>query len=272
MNINRVSFYQQNQAYWQNGRAHSQAAAAEASLINVMGNAMLSLSKGKSSIANGQALKRVNSTLLAAVQNLLNPGSAPSTTGSTSSAKATAATKPIPATATGTARLTTATSLATLGILAGSTFSVTAGTNTTTYTSTGTDTVGSLISALNIDLPTNAHVTASLNNSGKLVITGRNTKDMIVIDGSGITGKALGFGLGTMTFKPVKGTPATGGTATASSSASTSSAGTSSGSTASSRTSAGIPATPSPLVQTSGTAASVLSASGASGSLVNMLT
>ena len=73
------------------------------------------------------------------------------------------------ATGTGTvAHLTNGTTLASLGIAAGNQITINDGTNTTTYTSTGSDTIGDLITAINGG---SATVKASLNASGNLVLT-----------------------------------------------------------------------------------------------------
>ena len=63
------------------------------------------------------------------------------------------------ATGTGTVPLTSGTSLSGLGFLTRGNFTVSDGTFTTTYQSTGTDTVGDLISAINSGAPGNALVT-----------------------------------------------------------------------------------------------------------------
>ncbi|HEX3992934.1 MAG TPA: flagellar hook-basal body complex protein, partial [Acetobacteraceae bacterium] len=96
--------------------------------------------------------------------------------------------------------LNTSTTLASLGIAAGQTITVNDGTNTTAYTSTGSDTVGDLVNAINAGT---AAVTASLNPSGNLVLTGNNYTATIAITGSGSTGSALGFATGANTFSPV---------------------------------------------------------------------
>jgi len=277
MSVGSVSLYQQDQNYWNQAQAQSQASSAQNSLINVIGAAMTDLSKGKASIANGIALKRVNSQLSAAVQAALgnstssssSSSSATSTSASSSSATSTS-TKGAPAVGIGTVPLSTGTSLATLGILAGGKISVTTGLTTTTYVSTGSDTVGDLINALNVDLPTNAQVTASLNSHGQLVITGRNDTAYVTVGGTGTDAAVLGFGVGHTTFKPTAPTPAASTTAPATSSASTSaSAGSSTGkSSKSSKTSS----TSAPVATTGlSTAAGILSADGVSGSLVDML-
>jgi trimeric autotransporter adhesin len=257
-----TSFWQQDQSYWSNQQAASASTAAQASLINVMGNAMVTEARGLASIANGQALKRVNSQLVAAVQSLLsgNSTSTGSSSSSTSSGSSTSSARP--ATATGTALVTTSTSLSTLGIPAGGTITISAGANTTTYASTGSDTVGSLMNAVNTDLVGNAAVTASLSNRGNLVLTSKNTTDTITI--RGIYASNLGFGVGNTTFKPTAGTASTSSAPTTSSSSAT----TSPKSTAKATTKQSFTTVAS---ETASSAASILSASGASGSLVNML-
>ena len=70
--------------------------------------------------------------------------------------------------------LTSDTSLLGLGFFTRGNFTVSDGTNSTTYTSTGIDTVGDLINAINSDTPGNAQVRAWLNGSGNLVITSQN--------------------------------------------------------------------------------------------------
>jgi hypothetical protein len=282
MSINSVSFWQQDQNYWQKSQAQGQASSAAASLINVMGQAETNLAKGLASIANGTALKRVNNELTAAVQAVLQPSSGGSTsssssgtTGSASSSSASAGssastgTSAAPATGIGKAPLTAGTLLSTLGILPNGTIAVSAGINTTTYTSTGTDTVGDLIDALNIDLPTNAQVTASLNSSGRLVITSRDDTDTISIGGSGTDAAVLGFGIGNNTFQPV----APKSTAASSTAASpTAASATSSATQSNSANKYKVATDVLPAKQSFSTGASILSASGVSGSLVDMLT
>lgn len=273
--IGSVSFYQQDQAYWQQQQAQAQAQSADDALINVMSQAEVNLGKGMASIANGTALQRVKSQLSAAVQAVLqgsSSGSSSSTSSSTgsaaSSSTASSSLSPTPAAGTGTVPLTTNTTLSSLGFLPGGTFSISDGTNITNYTSTGDDTVADLINAINSGP---AFVTASINGSGKLTITARNDKETITIEGSGIDAAALGFGNGNNSFSP-KQPPApksaanteTTGTST---SASTSTAGKSSAKTSGS--SAG--AVSSIEQQIASSAASLLNASGASGNLVDML-
>lgn len=104
------------------------------------------------------------------------------------------------ATGTGTvSSLTTGTTLSSLGITAGQTITVNDGTNSTTYTSTGSDTVGNLITAINGG---SAAVTASLNASGNLVLTGNNDSASITITGTGSAASVLGFATGSNTFSP----------------------------------------------------------------------
>jgi hypothetical protein len=252
------------------------------------------LGKGLASIANGAALKRVNSTLISDIQNLLQTNSSSSGTSSSSSSSSgtsgssqSASSTPTPATGTGTVALSTGTSLSTLGILPGGTITISAGLNSTTYTSTGTDTVGTLINAINVDLPTNAQVTASLNSAGRLVITSRNDKDSIAVVGSGIDASAIGFGVGNSAFQPTapaasssassssQGTSSSGTSSSSSGSSGSQSSSTSSSTSSTSSSSKSSTAIPSLLALTEqnlSSAAAVLSDSGVAGSLVNMLT
>lgn len=295
MSVSSVSFWQQDRNYWNQAQSWDNSIAATNSVITAMQSAETNLGKGLASIANGQALQRVNSQLVSAVESALqgsSGSSASGTSGSTSSSKTSSSTSSSstassgaaaasakPATGVGTAALTTGTTLSSLGILPGGTITISAGFNATTYTSTGTDTVGDLINAINVDLPTNAQVTASLNSSGKLVITSRNTKDSIAIVGSGTDATVIGFGVGNSTFKPTAPTnnaaaPSSASSSSNSSSSSSSTSSSSSSSTSSTGTSA-TEALPSLLAMTQqnlSSAAGILSASGVSGTLVNMLT
>ena len=98
--------------------------------------------------------------------------------------------------------LTDATTLASLGIASGDKVMIGDGTNTTTYTSTGTDTVGNLINAINSGASGNAAVTASLS-SGNLMLTGNNYTASIAVTGSGASDAAdIGFGASHNTFPP----------------------------------------------------------------------
>jgi flagellar hook protein FlgE len=98
--------------------------------------------------------------------------------------------------------LTSSTTLASLGIAAGDKITISDGTNTTTYTSTGTDTVGDLMSAINSGTAGNAAVTASLNASGDLVLTGSNDTASITVGGTASADSAIGFGAGANSFEP----------------------------------------------------------------------
>jgi hypothetical protein len=277
------SFYQQDQDYWNKAQAEDQATQAQSSLINVMAAAETNLGKGLASIANGEALTRTKSQLTSAIQAVLQGTSSSSTTtgssatGSTAPSSGTSASPslPTPATGIGTVPLTTTTPLSTLGILSGEAFSIDDGTNITKYTSTGTDTVASLINAINSGP---AFVTASLNASGHLTITGRNTKEIVTVQGTGNVATVLGFGTSNDSFTPT--IPKTSSASTASNpagasttSSTSSSAGTSSStSTSSKSTSSSSSAAVSSIAEElSSSAASILSASGVSGTLVDML-
>jgi hypothetical protein len=282
MSIQGVSFFQQDQNYWSQAQAQSQASTADASLINVMGTAETNLVKGLASIANQTALNRVNSQITALVQQVLDPssgstsssssGSSGSASGSSSSAASASSTAAAPATATGTVPVTTGTSLATLGILPGGTISVGAGGNVTKYMSSGTDTIADLINALNVDLPTNAGVTAALSSTGQLVITGRNDTDTITVEGSGNDAAAIGFGVSNDTFEPkAASSPASAPASSASSASSNSSTAAASGTGGSGSTPTSLPSYLALAEQGVSTAAGILSADGVSGTLVDLL-
>jgi hypothetical protein len=251
-----TSFWQQDQAFWQQNQNSSSTAATNA-VINAMSAAETNLGKGLAGIANSSALNRTNSRLMAAIQNVLN-GNAGQTTSSTGTSSAATTTIPVAATGTGTAALSTSTPLSLLGVLAGGKISVTAGMHTTTYTSTGTDTVGDLLKTINTNSFGSAQVTAALNSHGNLVLTSKNTTDVILV--GGLYASNIGFGVGNTTFKPTKKTaPAASTPATTQSPSKT-------GSTASTAK----PYSP-PANETVSTAASLLSNSGVAGSLVNLL-
>ncbi len=93
--------------------------------------------------------------------------------------------------------LSSTTTLASLGITSGQTITVNDGTNTTTYTSTGTDTVGNLLTAINGG---SAAVTASLGSNGNLVLTGNNYLASITVGGTAASN--IGFGAGENAFSP----------------------------------------------------------------------
>jgi flagellar hook protein FlgE len=112
------------------------------------------------------------------------------------------------AVATGTGTVSTATSatLASLGISSGQTITINDGINSLfTYTSTGSDTVGNLISAIN-----SAHtggtldVSAALSggSTGNLVLTGTNGIASITVGGTATADTAVGFGAGANSFQP----------------------------------------------------------------------
>jgi hypothetical protein len=260
-----ASFWQQDQSYWQQAQANDSSTSATDSVIDAIGSAETSLGKGLASIANQTALDRTNSQLTAAIENVLNgnTGSSSSTSGSASSSSSNSS--PSPATGTGTAALSVNTPLSLLGVLAGGKITVSAGTNLTTYTSTGSDTVGDLLNALNANDYGNAQVTAALNSSGNLVITSKNDTDTFVV--GGIYASNIGFGVGHQTFSPTKGSSSTSSAAsTSSSSAASSSTSTKSTSSSSSKTSYTTLAS-----EMSSSAASLLSDSGVGGTLVDML-
>lgn len=259
------SFWQQDQNYWQEAAQSDSSTAATDSVINAMSSAETSLGKGLASIANQAALSRVNSELSAAIQSILtgDTGSSSSPAGSASSSSSSSAS---PANGTGTAALTTSTPLSLLGIPAGGTITVSAGADTTTYASTGSDTVGDLMNAINADLFGNAPVTASLSSTGRLLLTSKNDTDTITV--GGIYASNIGFGVTNDTFKPTEGssTASSASAGTAASSASTTSSASTSTTTA--KTSKSYTTLGSEL---SSSAASLLSDSGAGGTLVDML-
>ena len=249
-----TSFWQQDQNFWQKSKQNENSIAATNSVINAMASAETNLGKGLAGIANSTALSRTNSQLVAAIQNVLN-GNTGQTSASTSTSSATT-TVPVAATGTGTAALSTSTSLSLLGVLAGGKISVTAGNHTTTYTSTGTDTVGDLLKVINTNSFGSAQVTAALNSHGNIVLTSKNTTEVILV--GGLYASNIGFGATNDSFKPTKKTvPAAPATTPTSSKTS---------GTASTAKSYSTPAT-----EMVSTAASLLSDSGAAGSLVNML-
>jgi hypothetical protein len=276
VSIQSVSFWQQDQSFWQTAQAQSQASSADAALINVMSQAETNLGKGLASIANGEALTRTNSQLSAAVQSALQGSTASSTSSSSSSSSSSAGASssspapiaPKPASGTGTVPVTTTTTLSSLGILPGGTSTIGDGTNVTTYRSTGSDTIGDLINAINNG---SAFLTASINSSSKLVITARNLKEPVVIGGGGIDPTAIGFGNGNNTFEPPPATPAKASSTSTSASASGTSSSTASAPTTSASTTSSKGAVQTIASLNAGSAESILSASGISGNLVDML-
>jgi hypothetical protein len=257
-----TSFWQQDQSYWQQAQSNDSSLAATDSVISAISSAETAKGKGLASIANQTALNRVNSQLSAAIENILSGNTSSSSSSSTaSSASSTTGTAAAPAIGTGTAVLSISTPLSTLGIRAGGTITVTAGANTTTYASTGSDTVGDLMHAINSDLVGTAAVTASLSSSGKLVLTSKNDTDEITVGGTYASN--IGFGSNNDTFKPTAGTAKSSSTPAATSTSTASTSSTTAASTKKSYTTLAS--------ETSSSAASVLSDSGVGGSLVDML-
>ena len=216
----------------------------------------------------------------------MNPGSTGSTASSSTSSAASSAsssTSSTPpkaaapvvaaaATGTGTVPLTSGTPLLGLGFLTRGSFTVSDGTFTTTYQSTGTDTVGDLISAINSGAPRNALVRAWLNGSGNLVITSQNKNDTVTVGGD--YAAALGFGSANATFAPTKPPPISHPVASSSTSASGSASSSASNGSASKSTAtpaSGISANSALALQTGGTAELLLASSGLAGSIVNIL-
>ncbi len=79
----------------------------------------------------------------------------------------------------------------------GDTYTVDDGTNTTSFTASAGKTVQDLINAINGGT---ASVTASLNGSGNLVLTGNNDVASITVGGTGAA--SIGFGAGQNSFEP----------------------------------------------------------------------
>jgi hypothetical protein len=275
MGIGSISFWQQDQNFWSQAQAQSQSAAQSNALINAMGSLMTNEVKGLASVATKTAQDRVNSQLTAALQSAVQSvsgGSAGSSSSSTSSVGS-------PAIGTGTVPVSANTALITLGIPAGGKVSVSDGTNTTTYTSTGTDTVADLINGINKIAYGNAQVNATLNSSGQLVLTGNNVNVSISV--GGLFASNIGFGTTNSSFQPVAPTPSTpsssttsssSGSSSSSSTAASSTSGTSStGSTNSAAANSAVFFNSSYALQTGGTAETLLASSGMGGSLLNVL-
>jgi hypothetical protein len=284
--IGSVSFWQQDQNYWSSAQQNSQTQAESATVISQMFGASTTLATGLASIANQTALSRVNTALTAAVQSALNPSSTGSSssasTASTASPSASASSTPTvaaPATGTGTVPLTSGTALLGLGFLTRGNFTVSDGTYTTTYQSTGSDTVGDLINAINANNPGNARVQAWLNNSGDLVIASKDLTDTVTVGGD--YASALGFGSNNAAFTPTAPSPPPSGPSATPSSSSSSSSSTGSSSSGSSPStsstggtaspSSGIPINSAFALQTGGTAELLLASSGSAGSIINLL-
>jgi cellulose 1,4-beta-cellobiosidase len=271
--VGSLSFWQQDQNFWNQAQAQSQSSASSDALITAIGGLMTNEVKGLASIANKTALDRVNAqfngALQSAVQTLTGSSGASSSSSNSSSAGS-------PATGTGTVPLSANTSLLVLGIPANGKITVSDGTNTTTYASTGKDTIANLINAINTNAYGNAQVTASLNSSGQLALTGNNETDSISV--GGLFASNVGFGAKNASFQP---TAPTSSSSTTSGSSSSSSAAASSTSGASSSTGSSTTTPPSPpaavlfnssyALQTGGTAETLLASTGLGGSLLNLL-
>ena len=274
ISVGSGSFWQQDQNFWARSQQITQAQTLSSTVIDQMFGASSTLTTGLASIANQTALDRVNTALSAAVQGALNPGSTGSTassstssTASSASSSSSAAAAPVvsaAATGTGKVPLTSGTPLSGLGFLTRGNFTVSDGTFSTTYQSTGTDTVGDLISAINSGAPGNALVRAWLNGSGNLVITSQNKNDTVTV--SGDYAAALGFGSTNATFAPTKPPPISHPVVSSSTSATSGSASKSTATPAS-----GISANSALALQTGGTAELLLASSGLAGSIVNIL-
>lgn len=282
MSVGSISFWQQDANFWNRSQVETQSLAQSDALITVMGNAITAEAQGLASIANQTALNRVNSQLTAAIQSAVHGTAASSTSSSSSSSSgsSTASGKaPVPgapASGTGTAPLSTSTSLFTLGILAKGQISVSDGTKTTFYKSTGTDTVGDLINAINANVFGNANVAAGLNDKGQLVLTAKTNTATIIVGGA--YAPNIGFGGGNNTFLPTApashAASATGSSSNAAAGAAAAGTHSTAGSSklsGSTPASSGIPSNSAFALQTGGTAALLLASNGGAGSLVNLL-
>jgi hypothetical protein len=155
--------------------------------------------------------------------------------------------------------------------LAKGTITINDGTNTTTYQSTGSDTVGDLLNAINKNAFGNAQVAAWLDGTGKLMITAKNQTATILVGGDNAAN--IGFGAGNTFFQPTAPTPASSSSSSSSSGASSasSSSTSSTGSSASSSTTSTKSASTNPLtnsalaLQTGATAETLLASNGLSG-------
>lgn len=263
MGIGSISFWQQDQNYWNQVQQNNAQSSATNSLISAMSSLQANKAKGMASIATQQAIDRTNAQLKAALESAIAQVQGQSASGSGSSTSTTPPT-PLAATGTGSVPLTAGTSLITLGIPPTGAITVSDGTNTTTYTSTGTDTVGDLINAINAAGPKNAQVTAYLNSSGKLVVTAQNNTSTISV--GGLFASNVGFNANNDSFQPtVPGTSSSSSTGSASSSSSST---TNSTSTSSRQSSTVAPRlfNSAYALQTAGTAATLLSSAGSSSS------
>jgi hypothetical protein len=236
-------------SFWQ------QDMAAADAINNAMSAAEANLGKGLASIANSTALHRVNTQLSQGIQNVLSGNTGQPLSSTTASTTATQ-TVPVAATGTGTKALSISTPLSLLGVLPGGEITVSSGINTTTYTSTGTDTVGDLLKAINTNSFGSAQVTAALGPRGNLVLNSKNTTSMIMV--GGLYAPNIGFGVGNNSFKPTKKTVPAASTPTPA--------------TPTTSTNTKTPKSyTTPATEMASSAASLLAGSGAAGSLVDML-
>ena len=280
MSIGSLSFWQQNQIFWSRAAERSQQQASSAALMSVMSDAMTNLARGMASIANQTALDRNNAALSAALQSALqgpnaNPNATPAANSNSTSAASSASPSDTgaisgPANGIGTVPLTAGTTLFALRILKGDTVSVNDGIGTTVYTSTGTDTIGDLIRAINGASPGHANAFAWLDASGKLNVALKDTTHTLTIGGT--VAAAVGFGGGHNTFQPSVSTASTTATAATGSTSATGSSGKSS----KTAPAAGPSAKPfaqnsAPALLTGGTAETLLASNGAAGFLINLL-
>jgi hypothetical protein len=295
MGIGSISFWQQDQNYWTRVQQQDQTQSTSAALITAMGNAVTTRSQGLSSLANQTALSRVNTALTAAIQGELqatqsgstSSSSNSSTSSSSASSSSSSSSTPVatfssPAIGTGTVPLTAGTQLQSLGIIPGGAITVSDNTFTTTYVSTGTDTVGDLINAINTSTGGNANVAAWLNSSGDLVISGKTDFDSVTVGGAYALN--VGFGASNDSFQPTTPPSATSSTSSSSNSSGSATSSSATGSSSSSGTgtagSSGTTSTgsaPSGLLnsslalQTGGTAEFLLASNGLAGTLLNMI-
>ena len=132
--LGSLSFWQQDQNFWNQAQAQAQSPAASNALITAIGSLRPTRYRDSASIANQTALDRVNAQIKAALQSADAEQSQSGS--STSSSSTPTSTNGSPATGTGTVPLSADTSLLTLGIPPNGTITVSDGTNTTTYSST----------------------------------------------------------------------------------------------------------------------------------------
>ena len=281
MSISSLSFWQQNQNFWARAARQSQSLASSAALMSVMSDAITNQARGMASIANQTALDRTNSALSAALQSTLQGSTKTSADGSKGSSAASASASGSssaspsdtgaisgPATGRGTVPLTSSTSLQTFHIIKGGTFSVSDGIGATVYKSTGSDTVGDLINAINSASPGHAQAFAWVDAKGKLNVASTDTSHTITIGGSAAA--ALGFGTGNTLFQPTTSTPDATSTASTGTSATGSTSQSSHAATSSTGTKPFAQNSSTNLL-TGGTAEILLASNGSAGFLVNLL-